>query len=171
MNFAMNIEHWALIDGYDNYEISSFGRVRNNKTSRIANINTDDKGYYRIQLRKDGSGKTHRVHILVAFAFLEKKEEHTQVDHIDRNRGNNMLSNLRWATRSENNRNASKSKNNTSGIQGVHFDKKGNRWISTWYGEKKYTKSFSVKTYDDQAKPMADEHRKLMAKENGYLNV
>ena len=74
MNFAMNIEHWALIDGYDNYDISSFGRVRNNKTSRIANINTDDKGYYRIQLRKDGSAKTHRVHILAAIAFLEKIE-------------------------------------------------------------------------------------------------
>ena len=35
MNFPINIEQWRLIDGYDNYEISSHGRVRNNKTSKI----------------------------------------------------------------------------------------------------------------------------------------
>jgi len=35
MNIANNIEHWALIDGYDNYEVSSFGRVRNNNTNKI----------------------------------------------------------------------------------------------------------------------------------------
>ena len=32
---ADNIENWLLIDGYDNYEVSSFGRVRNNRSSRI----------------------------------------------------------------------------------------------------------------------------------------
>ena len=31
MNFPMNIEQWRLIGGYDNYEVSSHGRVRNNK--------------------------------------------------------------------------------------------------------------------------------------------
>ena len=35
MEFAHNIEVWRMIDNYNNYEISSHGRVRNNKTERI----------------------------------------------------------------------------------------------------------------------------------------
>ena len=44
----INIEQWRLVDGYDNYEVSSFGRVRNSTTSRIMKQNLTD-GYYKIQ--------------------------------------------------------------------------------------------------------------------------
>ena len=37
MNFPINIEQWRLIDGYDNYEISSHGRVRNKKQVESGN--------------------------------------------------------------------------------------------------------------------------------------
>ena len=52
MNIAMNIEHWALIDGYDNYEVSPHGFVRNNKTSRILSRSVDGEGYYKVVLCK-----------------------------------------------------------------------------------------------------------------------
>lgn len=50
------------------------------------------------------------------------------MDHIDNNRFNNNISNLRWATYQENNQNANISKANTSGIKGVSFNKNNNKW-------------------------------------------
>ncbi len=61
--------------------------------------------------------KNYRVHILVAKAFIPNPDEITDVDH--NNRTNNNIENLRWSTRSENNYNASISKNNTSGVKGA----------------------------------------------------
>lgn len=51
------------------------------------------------------------------------------LDHIDRNRLNNKINNLRIATKSENARN-SVYRSNTSGIKGVYFDKSRNKWAS-----------------------------------------
>lgn len=53
------------------------------------------------------------------------------IDHIDGNSLNNRRSNLRLATRQENNRNRKKSKNNTSGYKGVCFDKYKKKWVAT----------------------------------------
>ncbi len=173
MNFAVNIEQWALIDGYDNYEISSFGRVRNNKTSRIMQLYNTNDGYVYAVLCKEGKRKFFRVHRLIGFAFLEKKDEDVEVDHIDHNRANNMITNLRWATKSINQKNQSISTKNTSGTQGVFFEKCRNRWVATWFEEKKLQrKFFSIKKYgEEQSKQMAIDYRKQMAEVNGYLNV
>ncbi len=172
MNFPINIEQWCLIDGYDNYEISSHGRVRNKKTSRIRKSSINKEGYNRIGLSKDNKLKFYLVHRLVGFAFLEKKEEDVEVDHIDHNKENNMIDNLRWATRSINGRNSSISSRNTSGIQGVSFDKINNNWVACWQEEKEKRKSFSVKKFgDEQAKQLAINVRKQMCEANGYLNV
>ena len=50
------------------------------------------------------NGKTHKVHRLVAKAFLPPppSEKHTQVNHKDNNPANNRADNLEWVTRSEN---------------------------------------------------------------------
>ena len=172
MNFPINIEQWRLIDGYDNYEISSHGRVRNNKTNRIMKGNVNIYGYVDTCLSKDKKQKYYKVHRLVGFAFLEKKEKDTEVDHIDRDRANNMVDNLRWTTKSTNERNKSISSRNTSGHQGVTFNKQYNHWTVSWNEEKRQTKSFSVNKYgEEQAKQMAIDYRKQMAEANGYLNV
>jgi hypothetical protein len=168
----MNIEQWRLISGYDNYEISSHGRVRNNKTNGIMKSKIESNGYARITLRYEKSKRTHRVHILVADAFLNKNIEHTDVDHKDHNRSNNMLNNLRWVTHSQNCRNKSRQHNNTSGTPGVYFHKNG-YWIASWNNDIGCkTKSFSIKKYgDEEAKQLAINYRKERAQENGYLNI
>ena len=71
-------------------------------------------GYWRIQLCKDGKQSNHRLHRLLANAFIPNPDTKECVDHIDRNRKNNQLSNLRWVTKQENNLNTKdRIRNNT----------------------------------------------------------
>ena len=72
--------------------------------------------------------KLHLVHILVAKAFIPNPENKPFVDHINTDKANNNIENLRWATMSENCRNSSIRNNNTSGIKGVSLHKKSNKW-------------------------------------------
>lgn len=52
------------------------------------------------------------------------------VDHLDGDRSNNKLENLRSATRAENRQNTGISKNNSSGFTGVSFSKKYQKWVA-----------------------------------------
>jgi hypothetical protein len=59
------------------------------------------------------------------------------VDHADNNRTNNRIENLRECTNQQNSFNAQISKNNTSGVKGVSWDKSRNKWQSkTMFGRK-----------------------------------
>ena len=174
MNFAINIENWRLVSGYDNYEVSSHGRVRNNTNGYIMKQTILNTGYIRTWLTKDGERKHHMVHRLIAFAFLDRNDEHTEVDHLDHNKSNNMVSNLRWVTTSVNQRNASRRTDNTSGASGVSFHKGHNSWGARWYNAdmRRQSKHFRVAEYgNDEAKQMAINYRRERCLENGYINV
>jgi hypothetical protein len=103
------------IDGYDNYDVSNYGHVRNKKTGKILKPRVNCDGYHQMDLYKNRKRKNHKVHRLVLIAFVPNPDNKTDCDHTDRNRTNNCLYNLRWATRSENNINTGISKKNTSG--------------------------------------------------------
>ena len=121
------IETWKKIDGY-NYSVSSFGNVKNNTTEKVLKQRVNTNGYYIVDLYKNNKRKTFYIHKLVANSFLENSHNKKCVDHINRIRTDNMLSNLRFATHSENCMNASRKSNNTSGITGVSFSKEKNKW-------------------------------------------
>ena len=123
------IETWKNIEEFDNYSVSSFGNVRNDSTERILKKSVDGHGYYNVNLYKNGKAKTCKIHKLVATTFLENPYNKKCIDHKNRNKLDNKLSNLRYATNSENQMNRSKQKNNTSGITGVIFYKKTNKWL------------------------------------------
>lgn len=53
------------------------------------------------------------------------------IDHINGDPSDNRFSNLREATQSQNCANARKSKNNTSGVKGVHWDRVNKKWRAT----------------------------------------
>lgn len=96
------MEYWKAVVGYE-YEVSSFGRVRNKITKNVlTNLDKNRLGYLRVVLFKDHEKKRFFIHRLVATAFIPNLENKPQVNHKDGNKQNNNLENLEWVTRSEN---------------------------------------------------------------------
>ena len=163
---ANNIENWRLIDGYDNYEVSSHGRIRNNITGIILTQRIDNR-YKRISLNRNGK-KKYSVHRLVCFAFCPNPNNYDIVDHIDRNPMNNMFNNLRWVTKSINDRN--RTCNNETGYNGISREKDIYRVSWNDNNLMRHRKSFSInKLGEQEAKRQAIEWRKQKEIEFGYL--
>ena len=94
----------AIYDGetYESFEVSNLGRVKSLNYKRtgkaeLMNPSEDKGGYLVVHLRKNGEDKTSKVHRLIAETFLPNPENKPTVDHIDRNKLNNFVGNLRWA--------------------------------------------------------------------------
>lgn len=81
-------------------------------------------GYAARNRRTDSA---HRTHFTMHRQILGDKEKH-EIDHIDGNGLNNSRKNLRHCTRSQNQHNRNKYKNNTSGYKGVSFDKQSGKY-------------------------------------------
>lgn len=100
-------EQWKTIQGYPNYKVSTMGRVLATDGVKQTQVKPYEKdhGYLCVDLYKNGQRTGKRVHILVADAFLDGKKEGFTVDHKDRNRHNNKVSNLIWSSVSDQNKN------------------------------------------------------------------
>lgn len=105
----MSREIWKDIEGYEGlYQVSNLGRVKRLKgtymsTERILKPRGNNTGYLQVHLCKNSKSKFDKVHRLVAQAFIPNPENKPQVNHIDENKTNNMVSNLEWVTVKENN--------------------------------------------------------------------
>lgn len=87
------------------YEVSNLGNVRNKMTKVVLSQEDTGNGYLCVGLQIDkGVYKKTRVHRMVAMAFLEgeRTEERNEVDHINGNKSDNSVDNLRWCTHKEN---------------------------------------------------------------------
>lgn len=87
------------------YEVSNLGNVRNKNTKAVLSQEDTGNGYLCVGLQMDnGVYKKTRVHRMVAMAFLEgeRTEERNEVDHINGNKSDNSVDNLRWCTHKEN---------------------------------------------------------------------
>lgn len=90
-------EIWKPLPSIPVYEVSCIGRVRRN--NRIMKTKIDSHGYVKIALSLGSKGKYRhtQVHRIMAEAFIGPPNK-LQVDHIDGNRANNIISNLRYVT-------------------------------------------------------------------------
>src|SRR4029077_1427245 len=96
-------EQWRRVPNYDRYEVSSFGRVRNFWTGRVLKPGQQRHGYFAVRLaRNNTTGPSIPIHRLVAKVFLGPIPNGKEVHHIDHNKQNNLVSNLRYVTHQEN---------------------------------------------------------------------
>ena len=81
------------------YYVTSDGQVISlcQKNPKVLKQNVDGYGYQQLNI----NGKTTKVHRLVAIYFIPNPENKPTVNHIDGNKLNNDISNLEWATSSE----------------------------------------------------------------------
>lgn len=100
-------EIWKDIVGYEGYQVSNLGRVRNKKgkilTLKLSKpTKRSNIGYLQAHLWKNGKGKFYTVHRLVWIAFNGEIPQGFEVNHIDENKYNNRLDNLNLLTSKEN---------------------------------------------------------------------
>lgn len=103
----MTTEEWRPAPGYKGcYEVSSLGRVRSlsrpRHPGRILKPQPGPSGYLRVHLSRDGVRRHRKIHVLVARAFLGERPPGLEVRHLDGNHANNVITNLTYGTRSEN---------------------------------------------------------------------
>lgn len=85
------------------YQVSNMGRFRRSKTKRLIKpYKKKCGGYYGVKTYINGKVKNHKIHRLVAMAFIENPLNKSQVNHIDGDKSNNQVSNLEWTTCLEN---------------------------------------------------------------------
>lgn len=99
----MGKEFRSLADhNFSKYEISNDGVFRHVRTGRLS-YGSVDGGYRKRALKNDkGISCNKGVHQWIAMAWIPNPMGKKQVDHIDGNRLNNTVTNLKWATNSEN---------------------------------------------------------------------
>ncbi len=145
----MNIqEQWVdLYEWEDLYEISNLGRVRtktkrlgnNSPVGRILKMKDNRDGYQLIRVSKDkkqfllNAGR----YMLMSFGIECPSGKH-QCDHVDRDKSNNRLDNLRWVTASDNSRNRSSIKKR-SGIVDILLE---NSLLQKPYNRKEYISAY-----------------------------
>lgn len=123
----MYTEFFKKINGYDNYYISNFGRVISTKFNKIKYLKQSvSAGYYYINICQNGKHKLKHIHRLVAETFIDNPNNHLQVDHIDGDRTNNNIENLRWVTPQGN-------QHNRRTAKGYYWCKRTNKWKAQIY--------------------------------------
>lgn len=148
------------VKGFENYLIYNDGLVFNQKYNRFLKEGTNRYGYKLVCLYKEGKGKMFLVHRLVALHYIPNPDNKPDVDHIDGDKANNHVSNLRWTTRLENTNAFQKIRiNNTSGIKNISFNKSQNRWkYDKIINKKGHTKFFKTKEEAIQYKKIYEGH-------------
>jgi len=143
------------LDDFPGYFVSDTGALMNSR-GKVLKLRADKDGYLRTNLYKEVDGvkqvNTVRVHRLVAQTFIPNSENYPVVDHIDRDTTNNHVSNLRWATISENTLNSGMSNRNTSGFKCISFIKSRNKFQLCMIVNGKNTFIGYFDTVDDAAK-------------------
>lgn len=111
-----SVEYWKDVKGFEGwYQVSTFGRVKRLKRrfvirgkefiksqEKILTPSVSDKGYGSVVVTNGVDRKRYTVHRLVAEHFIPNDENKPQIDHINKNKMDNRIENLRWVTNSEN---------------------------------------------------------------------
>lgn len=150
----MDIEIWKVIPGFEDYEISNLGRVRRDK---VLKLQTQKNGYVYAQMYVNTKRYIKTVHRLVMLTFVS--ESKLDVDHINGDKGDNRLSNLRYVTNRDNNL-------FRKGCKGYHRCKATGKWQSQILinGKRKFLGRFLT---EEEAKAAYMEAYNMAINKNG----
>ena len=138
-----------IIQDFPNYEIYEDGTIQNIKSLRMMNFDKDKNGYYKVKLYNDGKCKLFTIHRLLALHFIPKIKGKDLVDHINRNREDNRLENLRWVNNSENCSNRSAYKNSKLKEKYITLSvNKNYTYYLLTMRRHNFIKRFNIKKYD-----------------------
>ena len=120
--------NYKQVEDYPNYLIFKSGKIWSKKRNifmkpSLKTRKSDGRKVYTICLYKDGKSKYFYLARLLGFAFIPNPHNKPQIDHIDQNPLNNDLSNLRWATLEEQQKNRGLRKDNKLGLRFIYKNK------------------------------------------------
>src|SRR6056300_811933 len=150
----MDLEEFVDIKNYEGlYKVNKKGDVWSCGRNRLLKYWLNNyRGYYQIDLSKDGKRKTHYIHRLIGIHFIPNPENLPCIDHINRVRSDNRIENLRWVSIRDNSCNSSRTINRKGHILKKTYTRKDGEISITYqlryhndgeYGNKNIkTKSF-----------------------------
>lgn len=156
------------IPGFENYIIYEDGRILSKYNNKFLSVHkAKQTGYKQVNLYSNGKRKTMSLHRLLALTFIPNINNLPLVDHIDRNRLNNDLSNLRWYGYSDNVKNHDKKT-----LKEKYLNKYGTEHSSQNEDVKQKFKQTNLEKYGDinPGKFHGDLYKKAMIEKYGVDN-
>ncbi len=129
--------------------------TKNKRRGMLVGGSTNGKGYRKVKYRKAQLSQ-HRVIFFIHHGYMPEL-----IDHIDCDRSNNRLENLRACTSAQNNQNARLAVTNTSGHKGVHFNKDDNAWAAEVKHNGKRIRFRYFKNKDDAINAVREARERL----------
>ena len=158
----MNNEDYEFIKGYENlYKINRNGDIWSCKYNKIMTpqINKDGYKFITLSIPKELMNNIVKykrckgyIHRLLGLQYIENPENKETIDHIDRNKINNDLSNLRWYSRAEQ---ANNKANNISNLNEEELEErkiKKREYQRLWIEKKNRAKGVKPKPKGDERK-------------------
>lgn len=93
---------WVSINGYTDYEVSNTGNIYSSKSNIILKPDINHRGYHTVKLYYKNKRRGFFIHRLVAIHFKKNPNNFPEIHHIDYNKNNNAVRNLKWCTGKQN---------------------------------------------------------------------
>ena len=162
----LRYEEVARLFTYDREAGILYWRNKNGNNTRrnyvAGSLKGDKNGYQRVGI-KGKIYKEHRIIMMLCFGHIP---ENAEIDHINHVRNDNRLCNLRFVTMSENMRNKSVSSKSTTGVTGVYFYKRLQKYIARIRVNREFIHLGTLETLEDAAEARRQADRKYKFNNN-----
>lgn len=143
-------QQFEFIKGYENlYLINRDGKIKSCGKGIFIKPQETVDGYLWVKLSKYENGEKirqkHRIHRLLGIQYLENPDNKPEIDHIDRDKKNNSIDNLRWVSRNENRRNRPDIIENFTDEQKEERDNKIRNYKKEWATKNRREKGCKIK--------------------------